>query len=79
MGLAAASARVLVVMSIPYPAGTGYSEGFLPLIASYIVAKAGDPYTVLWYRWAVMAVALGIAAWGLKGGLPHDFAEDAAR
>ena len=65
-------------MSIPYHIGTGYFGGFLPLIATYIVAKTGNPYSGLWYAWVVVAVALAVAAWGLKGGPPQDFADDAA-
>jgi MFS family permease len=64
-------------MSIPYHIGTGYFGGFLPLIASYIVARTGNPYSGLWYTWAVVAVALLVALWGLKSGRPRDF-EDAA-
>ncbi len=65
-------------MSIPYHIGTGYFGGFLPLIATYIVARTGNPYSGLWYAWVVVAVALAVAAWGLKGGPPQDFADDAA-
>ena len=64
-------------MSIPYHLGTGYFGGFLPLISSYIVAKSGDPYAGLWYTWVVVLVALLVAMWGLRGGLPTDFADDA--
>ncbi|MES2492114.1 MAG: MFS transporter [Pseudomonadota bacterium] len=63
-------------MSIPYHIGTGYFGGFLPLIASYIVARTGDPYSGLWYTWGVVLMALVVAAWGLKGGLPTDFKPD---
>lgn len=63
-------------MSIPYHLGTGYFGGFLPLISSYIVARTGDPYAGLWYTWAIVLVALVVAIWGLKGGLPTDFADD---
>ncbi len=65
-------------MSIPYHLGTGYFGGFLPLIASYIVAKTGNPYSGLWYAWGVVAVALAVAAWGLKGGKPRDYGDDAS-
>ncbi|WP_374417932.1 MFS transporter [Novosphingobium arvoryzae] len=65
-------------MSIPYHIGTGYFGGFLPFIASYIVARTGDPYSGLWYTWAVVLMALVVAMWGLKGGLPRDYADDAA-
>ena len=65
-------------MSIPYHIGTGYFGGFLPLIASYIVAKSGNPYAGLWYTWGVVAVALLVALWGLKSGPPRDYGDDAA-
>ncbi len=65
-------------MSIPYHIGTGYFGGFLPLIASYIVAKTGNPYSGLWYAWGVVAVALVVAGWGLKSGPPKDFGDDAS-
>lgn len=63
-------------MSIPYHLGTGYFGGFLPLISSYIVARTGDPYAGLWYTWVVVLVALLVAAWGLRPGLPADFTDD---
>ncbi|WP_298194815.1 MFS transporter [Novosphingobium sp.] len=65
-------------MSIPYHIGTGYLGGFLPLISSLIVARTGDPYAGLWYTWLVVLVALIVSAWGLKGGMPRDFADDDA-
>ena len=64
-------------MSIPYHLGTGYFGGFLPLIAAYIVAKTGDPFAGIWYAWVVTLVAFGIAWWGLKGGPPTEFEQDA--
>lgn len=63
-------------MSIPYHIGTGYFGGFLPLIASYIVAKTGNPYSGLWYTWGVVAMAFAVAAWGLRPGPPSDFADE---
>lgn len=63
-------------MSIPYHIGTGYFGGFLPLIATAIIARTGDPYSGLWYTFAVVAMALVIAAWGLPGGPPSDFVEE---
>jgi len=65
-------------MSIPYHLGTGYFGGFLPLIASYINAKNGNPYSGLWYTWGVVAVALVVAMWGVKSGPPREFSDDAA-
>lgn len=64
-------------MSIPYHIGAGYLGGFLPLIASYINARSGDAYAGLWYTWAVVAFGLVVAIWGLKGGTPHDYGDDA--
>jgi MFS family permease len=63
-------------MSIPYHVGAGYLGGFLPLIASYIIAKTGNPYSGLWYTWGVVLVALVVGIWGLKGGPPREFADD---
>ena len=63
-------------MSIPYHIGAGYFGGFLPLIAGYIVARTGDIFAGLWYTWVLLVVALVVAAWGLKGGPPRDFADD---
>ena len=65
-------------MSIPYHIGAGYFGGFLPLIAAYIVAKTGDPYSGLWYTWAFVAIALVVGVWGIKSGPPRDFQDDAA-
>jgi hypothetical protein len=62
-------------MSIPYHIGTGYFGGFLPLIASYIVALRGDAYAGLWYTWGIVALALAVAAWGVKSGPPSEFAD----
>jgi MFS family permease len=64
-------------MSIPYHIGAGYLGGFLPLIASYIVATTGNAYAGLWYTWAVVAFGLVVAWWGLKGGKPRDFEGEA--
>jgi len=65
-------------MSIPYHIGTGYFGGFLPLISSYIVARTGNPYSGLWYTWGVVAIAFAVSAWGLAGGRPRDYGDDAA-
>ena len=63
-------------MSVPYHIGTGYFGGFLPFIASYIVARTGDIYAGLWYTWAVVAFGLVVAWWGIPNGPPRDFADD---
>ena len=53
-------------LSIPYHLGTGYFGGFLPLIASFIVAKTGDAYAGLWYTWGVVFVAFLVSAFMLE-------------
>jgi MFS family permease len=63
-------------MSIPYHIGAGYLGGFLPLIAGYIVATTGNPYSGLWYTWGVVLVAFVVSVWGLPAGPPRDFADD---
>ncbi|MBO9723721.1 MAG: MFS transporter [Novosphingobium sp.] len=63
-------------MSIPYHLGTGYFGGFLPLISSYMVANSGNPFQGLWYTWGVVAIALAVSLWGLRGGPPRDYGED---
>ena len=60
-------------MSIPYHIGTGYFGGFLPLIASYIVALTGDPFAGLWYTGCWWSVALVVAWWGLPVGAAARF------
>jgi MFS family permease len=65
-------------MSIPYHIGAGYLGGFLPLIANYINARTGDAYAGLWYTWVVVAFGLLVALWGLKGGPPREYGDDAA-
>ncbi|MCJ2186347.1 MFS transporter [Novosphingobium beihaiensis] len=65
-------------MSIPYHIGAGYLGGFLPLIASYINARTGDAYAGLWYTWGVVAFGLIVAIWGLRGGPPRDYGDDAS-
>ncbi len=64
-------------MSIPYHIGAGYLGGFLPLIASVIVASTGNIYSGLWYTWGVVAIGVVIAWWGLPSGPPTDFKDDA--
>jgi len=63
-------------MSIPYHIGTGYFGGFLPLISTWIVAETGDPYSGLWYTWAVVLLALVVSWWGLPSGPPRDFTDE---
>ncbi|MCC2601006.1 MFS transporter [Sphingopyxis yananensis] len=53
-------------LSLPYHLGTGYFGGFLPLIATFIVAKSGNAFAGLWYTWVVVLVAFLISAFMLK-------------
>jgi MFS family permease len=53
-------------LSIPYHLGTGYFGGFLPLIASFIIAKSGNAYAGLWYTWGVVAMAFLVTLFMLK-------------
>lgn len=55
-------------MSIPYHIGTGYFGGFLPFVSQLIIAKTGDPYSGLWYCWAVVAMAALVTALFLRRG-----------
>ena len=64
-------------MSIPYHIGAGYLGGFLPLIAGYIVATTGNAYAGLWYTWVIVAFGLVVAWWGIQGGPPRDFEDNA--
>ncbi len=60
-------------MSIPYHIGAGYFGGFLPLIASVIVAFTGDLYAGLWYTIAITFIALVVGALGLPNGKITEF------
>ena len=53
-------------LSIPYHIGTGYFGGFLPLIASFIIAKTGNAYSGLWYTWFVVLVAFLVTVFMMK-------------
>ncbi|MDB5709240.1 MAG: transporter [Sphingomonas bacterium] len=63
-------------MSIPYHIGTGYFGGFLPVIGQLIVAKTGNPYSGLWYTFAVVAMALVVTAFGLHESKPGTASAD---
>jgi MFS family permease len=53
-------------LSIPYHLGCGYFGGFLPLIASFIIAKTGNAYSGLWYTWFVVLAAFLVTAFMLE-------------
>ncbi len=60
-------------MSIPYHIGAGYFGGFLPLIASLIVAMTGDLYSGLWYTIGITFIAFIVGALGLPNGKITEF------
>ena len=62
-------------LSIPYHIGTGYFGGFLPFISQYIVARSGDPFSGLWYTFAVTAMALLVTLFWLPETLGRDVRE----
>ena len=49
-------------MSLPYHIGNGWFGGFLPLVASAMVAATGNIYYGLWYPVAVAAMTLVVGA-----------------
>jgi MFS family permease len=49
-------------MSLPYHIGNGWFGGMLPLLATAIVAKAGNIYSGLWYPIIVSVVTVVIGA-----------------
>ena len=65
-------------LSIPYHLGTGYFGGFLPLIASFIIAKTGNAYAGLWYTWVVVLVAFLVTAFMLKDPVEGQWDKPAA-
>ncbi|NQD37320.1 MHS family MFS transporter [Permianibacter sp. IMCC34836] len=52
-------------MSLPYHIGNGWFGGFLPLVASAMVAATGDIYYGLWYPIAVAAMTLVVGVFFL--------------
>ena len=66
-------------LSIPYHIGTGYFGGFLPLIASFIIAKTGNAYSGLWYTWGVVLVAFLVTAFMLKDPVEGQWDKPAPR
>ena len=49
-------------MSLPYHIGNGWFGGMLPLLATAMVAKAGNIYYGLWYPIIVALITFGIGA-----------------
>ena len=53
-------------MSLPYHFGNGWFGGFLPLIATALVAKTGNIYAGLWYPIGVALMTVVIGAFWVK-------------
>jgi hypothetical protein len=53
-------------MSLPYHIGNGWFGGMLPLLATAMVAKAGDIYYGLWYPIIVSLVSFVIGIFFLR-------------
>src|SRR6202035_4543427 len=53
-------------MSLPYHIGNGWFGGMLPLLATAMVAKAGDIYYGLWYPIIVALVTVVIGTFFLR-------------
>jgi predicted MFS family arabinose efflux permease len=59
-------------MSLPYHIGNGWFGGLLPLLATAMVAQAGDIYYGLWYPIVVAVMTLVIGALFLKETKGHN-------
>ena len=51
-------------ISLPYNVGNGWFGGFLPLIATALVAATGDKLAWLGYPIAIAIITLIVGAWG---------------
>jgi MFS family permease len=58
-------------LSLPYHFGNGWFGGFLPLIATAVVAKTGNIYAGLVYPIAVAALTFVVGSIGLKESHTH--------
>ena len=53
-------------MSLPYHIGNGWFGGMLPLLATAMVARAGNIYAGLWYPIAVSLMTVVVGALFLR-------------
>jgi hypothetical protein len=53
-------------MSLPYHIGNGWFGGMLPLLATAMVAKAGNIYAGLWYPIGVSLMTVVVGALFLR-------------
>src|SRR5262249_14519242 len=59
-------------MSLPYHIGNGWFGGMLPLLATAMVASAGDIYYGLWYPIIVALMSLVIGGLLLRDNMERD-------
>jgi hypothetical protein len=52
--------------SLPYHVGNGWFGGAVPLLATYLVARTGDPYAGLWFPIAIAGLSGVIGFFWLK-------------
>jgi hypothetical protein len=57
-------------MSVPYHIGNGIFGGLVPLIATSIVEKTGNPLSGLYYPIAIAAITLVVGSVLIKEGKP---------
>jgi MFS family permease len=62
-------------MSFPYHIGNGWFGGMLPLLATAMVAKAGNIYYGLWYPVVVAVVTVIVGALFLRDTTTHSLSE----
>jgi len=66
-------------VSFVHHTGTGWFGGFLPLVATALVARTGNPYAGLWYPIAVSAIVFCIGMLFVREPDVHADARDDAR
>jgi MFS family permease len=64
-------------LSLPYHFGNGWFGGFLPLIATAVVAKTGNIYAGLWYPIAVAALTFVVGSLFLPENRDHRMWDEA--
>jgi MFS family permease len=53
-------------MSLPYHVGNGVFGGLVPFVATYAVARTGNPYAGLWYPMAIAALTCVVGTFFLR-------------
>jgi ATP/ADP translocase len=63
-------------MSLPYHIGNGWFGGMLPLLATAMVARAGNIYAGLWYPIVVALMTVVVGAIFLRETKDHSLQQD---